>query len=379
MTKHTAHPVTPPDIVQSEVVRLADITPNKGQIPGVPKNPRLIRDEKYRKLLQSIKDDPEMLGLREILLYRHEGQNVIIGGNMRYRALKELGYEKAIVKFLPDGMPPEKLRAIVIKDNSGFGEWDFDLLANEWNPADLDDWAVELPELDFNDIKKEKARNEQEGEADEENTTDTLAVLPCEDRLYDSDNPYEIPTLRLDKQPVPGMLLPLKGWGTDARAKKQVGTIHFYVDDYRFMRIWKAPEVVLETGCREMIEPNFSLFDTTPIAYGLQLIYMKRWIARYWQECGARIYADLNVSRKFHEYNRLGIPNGYNAFATRGYADRLEYLIEELDLAREIAGVDRPNIIVYGGGSQVKEICERRGAVYVEQFISNKRKEAYNG
>lgn len=91
---------------------------------------------------------------------------------------------------------------------------------------------------------------------------------------------------------------------------------------------------MLSGGCREMVEPNFSLYDTTPIAYGLQLIYKKRWIARFWQECGAAVYADLNVARKFAEYNRLGIPDGYNAFATRGYADREEYLREEIKIAQ---------------------------------------------
>lgn len=81
------------------VVALSSITPNKGQIPGVPKNPRSIQDGKFSLLKRSIEEDPEMLGLREILLYKYNGKNIIIGGNMRYRALKELGYTEAIVKF----------------------------------------------------------------------------------------------------------------------------------------------------------------------------------------------------------------------------------------------------------------------------------------
>lgn len=89
------------DMVQSQVLPLADITPNKGQIPGVPKNPRLIHDDKFKLLKRSIEEDPEMLGLREILLYPYKGKNIIVGGNMRYRALKELGYTEAIVKILP--------------------------------------------------------------------------------------------------------------------------------------------------------------------------------------------------------------------------------------------------------------------------------------
>lgn len=175
-------------------------------------------------------------------------------------------------------------------------------------------------------------------------------------------------------QPKAGLLLPFAGWGSDTRVRKTVSTYHFYVDDYRFSAIWKHPQRVLSGGCRELVEPNYSLFDTTPIAYGLQLIYMKRWIARFWQECGAGIYVDLNVSKKFAEYNRLGVPDGYNAFATRGYADREEYLLDEIKIAREISGKEIPNMIVYGGGESIRQICLQAKVIYVEQFMTNKRK-----
>lgn len=154
-------------IVQSQEIPLKDITPNKGQIPGVPKNPRLIRDDKFRLLKKSIQEDPEMLGLREILLYPYQGKNIIIGGNMRYQALKDLGYTTAIVKFLPASFTPEKLRAIVIKDNSGFGEWNWDDLANEWAAAELVDWGVDVPELD-------KIKTDEEAEEDDYNPSDDI-------------------------------------------------------------------------------------------------------------------------------------------------------------------------------------------------------------
>lgn len=201
----------------------------------------------------------------------------------------------------------------------------------------------------------------------------TSSEFSPEDRIYPSDNVFEIPCLRLDRQPKAGLLLPFAGWGSDTRVRKTVSTYHFYVGDYRFSAIWKHPQRVLSGGCRELVEPNFSLYDTTPIAYGLQLIYMKRWIARFWQECGAAVYADLNVSKKFAEYNRLGIPEGYNAFATRGYADREEYLREEIKLAKEISGKDVPNMIVYGGGEEIRQICLQAKVLYVEQFMTNRR------
>lgn len=144
-------------------------------------------------------------------------------------------------------------------------------------------------------------------------------------------------------------------------------------DDYRFEAIWKDPTKVLMSGCVALIEPNLSLFDTTPVAYGLQQIYKKRWIARYFQDCGIKVYADLNVSRKFQEYNRMGIPDGYNAFFTRGYADRISHLDEELDIARQISGLDTPNLIIYGGGAKAHEYCAKHNLVYVEQFMNNKK------
>lgn len=148
------------DMVQSQVMPLADIYPNKGQIPGVPKNPRLINDDKFKLLKRSIEEDPEMLGLREILVYRHNGKYIIIGGNMRFRALKELGYVEAIVKVLPESISTDKLRAIVIKDNSGFGEWDWNELANVWDANDLVNWGVDVPELDNATVEEEEAEED---------------------------------------------------------------------------------------------------------------------------------------------------------------------------------------------------------------------------
>lgn len=86
-----------------------------------------------------------------------------------------------------------------------------------------------------------------------------------------------------------------------------------------------------------------------------------------------KVYADLNVSQKFIEYYRLGIPDGYNAFFTRGYDDRYDVLERELQVAREISGKDNPNMLVYGGGSKVKEFCDKHSLIYVEQFMQRKK------
>ena len=364
-------------ITNSVMIALSKIAPNRGQIEGLPKNPRFVRTEKYQKLKQSLQEQPEMLALRELLVFPHDDKYIIIGGNMRYRALKELGYKEAPCKVIPEDTTAEALRAYTIKDNSGFGEWDFDALANEWDAEDLEDWGIDLPYIEepgesIADDDTDMSDGTDDDSDDEQQKEDYYAMM-LGDRLYDSDNPFDIPNLRIDEQPSTGVLLPVSAWGADSRQKKGIATYHFYVDDYRFEAIWKNPMTLCISGCQYVVEPNLSLFDTTPVAYGLQQIYKKRWIARYWQECGIKVYADLNVSQKFIEYNKLGIPDGYNAFATRGYDDRFEVLELELQVAREISGKDNPNMLVYGGGKRVKEFCQANNLVYVEQFMQRKR------
>ncbi|MEZ3576807.1 DUF4417 domain-containing protein [uncultured Duncaniella sp.] len=192
----------------------------------------------------------------------------------------------------------------------------------------------------------------------------------AEDCLYPSDNKYDIPCLRSDRQGG-HLLLPFAPYGA-GRKTKTAQTIHFYVDDYRFASVWKNPAKVLNTCARAVIEPNFSLFDTTPFAQGLDLIYKKRWLARYFQECGLNVYADLNVSSKFYEVNRLGIPAGYNAFATRGTRGHLAELETELMIAREISGQAIPNLIVYGGGQEIHDFCNQNSLTYIHDFMTEK-------
>ncbi|MDR1459219.1 MAG: ParB N-terminal domain-containing protein [Bacteroidales bacterium] len=150
------------NLVQSIVLPISKLEVNGGQIQGVPKNPRFIRDEKYRKLKDSITANPEMLTLRECLVFPYGEKYVIIGGNMRYRAQKELGYTEIVCKIIPADTPAESLQAYTIKDNAGFGEWDFDALANDWNAEDLANWGVDF------DFVEGAAQSETEQKAEKE-------------------------------------------------------------------------------------------------------------------------------------------------------------------------------------------------------------------
>lgn len=189
------------------------------------------------------------------------------------------------------------------------------------------------------------------------------------DVLYPSDNVFDIPVLRLDGQ-AEALELPF----APANVRKSVcaKTIHYYIEDYRFATLWSDPAKILLAGVSQAVEPNFSLFDSTPVARGLCRVYKKRWISRFWQEHGIKVYVDLNVSAKFYDYNLLGVPEGYNAFATRGYRDRPEAVVCEYEMARRISGYDSPNMIVYGGGEEIHEFCMRHALLYVTDFMTEK-------
>lgn len=355
------------------MLKLSKLEANRGQIEGLPKNPRIIKDDKFKKLVKSIDDNPEMTSLREILVYPHNGKYVVIGGNMRLKAMKELGYKEAICKVIPEGTTVEQLKAYTIKDNSGFGEWDFGVNSDKWDIGLLNVCDIELPNIDFQSSNISKGPFDgNESDDSEKVERDTFEDMMVKDCLFDSNNDFEIPNLLLSEQA--GKLeLPLSTWGANTRLRKDVVTYHFYVDDYRFNAIWKDPTNLLKSGCKAIVEPNCSLHDQTPISFGLHSIYKKRWLARYCQECGIKVYADLNVAQKFVEYNKMGIPKGYNAFFTRGLDGWMESLKIDLEVAREISGLKIPNLIVYGGGKGIKEFCQNNNLLYITDFINAKK------
>ena len=127
-----------------ETIETKKLNINTGQIPGVPTNPRIIKTYEYQQLKDSIAKDPEMLELKEPWAYLHEGEYVVIAGNMRVTACKELGIKKLNVKVLDADTPPEKLKAFAIKDNIEKGEWDWDVLANEWEAEEIKEWGVPI-------------------------------------------------------------------------------------------------------------------------------------------------------------------------------------------------------------------------------------------
>ena len=113
-----------------------------------PNNPRLIKDDKFKKLVKSIKEFPEMLNIRPIVL---NADMVVLGGNMRLKACKEAGL-KDVPIIIADNLTEEQQREFIIKDNVSGGEWDWDLLANEWDAEQLDEWGLDIPNFGVDEI-----------------------------------------------------------------------------------------------------------------------------------------------------------------------------------------------------------------------------------
>jgi hypothetical protein len=133
-----------------EWVKTKDIIPNEN-------NPRILKDDKFKKLVQSIKDFPEMLEIRPIVV---NNEMMILGGNMRWKAIQEIGIKEVpIIKA--ENLTEEQQREFLIKDNVGFGEWDWDALANDWNPEELNEWGLDVPNMDVTELEAEEDNFEE--------------------------------------------------------------------------------------------------------------------------------------------------------------------------------------------------------------------------
>jgi hypothetical protein len=108
------------------------------QVKSNPNNPRLIKNDKFKKLVKSVQDFPEMLELRPIVV---DENMIVLGGNMRLKACQEAGLKEVWIE-VAEGLTEEQKKEFIVKDNVGFGEWDWDILANEWDSVELDEWGL---------------------------------------------------------------------------------------------------------------------------------------------------------------------------------------------------------------------------------------------
>jgi serine protease inhibitor ecotin len=126
-----------------KIVKINQIKPN-------PKNPRTIKDERFEKLKKSIQDFPDMLNKRPLVCFTDtDGKFVVLGGNMRLKAAKDLGLKELPI-ILADEWTEEQKAEFLIKDNVGFGEWDWNELNNDWDTEQLEGWGLDVPGFDMN-------------------------------------------------------------------------------------------------------------------------------------------------------------------------------------------------------------------------------------
>ena len=133
-----------------EQVSIKDIVPN-------PENPRIIRDENFKKLVRSIREFPQMLDIRPIVVNENM---VTLGGNMRLKACIEAGLKK--VPVIKVSLTEEQQKEFIIKDNLGYGEWDWEMLANEWDMDELKEWGLTVDK--WGDDAEEELEEEDEGD-----------------------------------------------------------------------------------------------------------------------------------------------------------------------------------------------------------------------
>jgi ParB-like chromosome segregation protein Spo0J len=151
-----------------ELVKISEVKNN-------PSNPRTIKDHKFKKLVTSIKEFPEMLEIRPIVV---DENNIVLGGNMRLKASIEAGL-KEIYIVKAKNLTEKQKKEFIIKDNVSFGNWDWDILANEYETNILNDWGLDLPILDLKDLSttlKDKSINEK---------TDTIFLITIKKENYE--------------------------------------------------------------------------------------------------------------------------------------------------------------------------------------------------
>ena len=351
-----------------------------------PKNPRRITNDNLNKLCESIRKNGYWAHRPMAVepVPERKGYFYILDGNQRKKALGRLK-KKTGPCMIYEELTESERDEIILRGNINNGEWDTNLLQMEFAPrVDFDDIGLqfEVPTIeppvsgDSSPAGEPATEPSPDSDNGDEIDQDKLEFYHrmMGDFLYPTNNQFEIPTLLMDNQPV-HLELPLNPWGVEGRYKKGISTYHFYVDDYRFERLYKDPVALLLSGCKAIVEPNNSIHDQTPVAYAIYQIYRKRYLTRYLQECGLQVWVDLNVSHRFIEYNSLGIPEGYNAFFTRGVAGWEPTLELHLKEAQRISGRKEPNMCVYGGGKAIEQWAIDHGLRYIDEHMNHRMKE----
>ena len=316
---------------------------------------------------------------------------VIIDGNERSEVYADVGLEDVVIidadptkpvflrygdLDLADPTNPARELQVALHRSAveSFAEDADALAAHLANGLDLSDWYMpdeldaliaDIAPIDVAGI--DDSTGDETGKDAENKYQRIYSRWDVPDALWPSDNDFGIPLLDINMQAL-SIDQPCATWGVIERTARMNGTWLFYTEDYRYEAIWTDPSGVVNTGCVNAAEPNFSCYSNMPPAVAMWQIYRKRWIARWWQSMGVRVIVDLNVAPVHYASNRMGIPAGWRTFATRGHSNRLDECHAEYQQACEIAGDGvTPLFVVYGGGQAVKSECKVNGWLWIPE------------
>lgn len=200
-------------------------------------------------------------------------------------------------------------------------------------------------------------------------TADKSAVatrFDVPDALWPTDNELGIPLLDINMQAT-SVDSPLLKWGYYSR-RTVAGTYHFYTEDHKFEALWNDPSSLLLSGAKSAVEPNFSTTPHMPVTIVAYQTYRKRWIARWWQSKGVRIFVDLNVDNIWENINLMGVPKGWSAYFVRSIETLgLHGIKDAYEIAVRHAAGNTPLFVVYGGGQSTRRLCLDNGWLWVPE------------
>jgi len=341
---------------------IEDLTPD-------PRNARRHTPRNIGVIERSLND----VGAARSIVIDEDG--VILAGNATREAAQQAGITRVrvieadgneLIAVQRRGLTPEQKVKLALADNRAaeLAEWEPDVLAEI--AAEMDVSGLFRPDELAELAMPFDAETDAAAESDESTDADELPI-EAPDLLFPSDNDWGIPTLDIRLQ-ASALVLPCERWGRISRHSSNMGgTWHFYTDDYKFAALWNDPTPIVFSGARAMVEPNVSTNATMPAAVGLWGIYRKRWLARWAQTYGVRVFVDLNVDPQFEALNLLGVPKGWTAYATRGYDTMADLLERDYQTACRHADTDAIVFVVFGGGQGTHAACQAQGWVHVPQ------------
>jgi hypothetical protein len=173
-------------VFESRLIKTSLLVQNDGRIPGVPANPRYIRKDKFESLKRNIEQDPKFLYTNELKVFEYEGKFVVISGNMRLRACKQIGIKEIPCKIIPQDWTAEDINKEAIYSNVESGEWDTEMLANEWGEMPWKDWGVDVPGMQKDDEQSE----DEEEIKQQDNTKTECQTCPTCGKVIDEAAPF---------------------------------------------------------------------------------------------------------------------------------------------------------------------------------------------